>query len=139
MHKPCQSHMFPLPCGHPTQEMCTSITFPSCKYKCQHFCAHQKPCTHNCIQPCNPCKEHCSWSCPHYKCTKKCYEMCNRPRCDHPCKHILQCKHPCIGICGEPCPRVCRICKKQKEKFYKWCVGTASIKDKIRYIHTTKL
>ena len=131
MHKPCGYQMSPLPCGHPSPEVCTSIAFPLCRYKCTHSCAHCKVCTHNCGQPCNPCKKRCSWNCPHYKCTKNCYEMCNRPRCDHPCKQILQCRHPCIGICGEPCPRVCRICNKQKT-FYKWCVSTP--KNENRYI-----
>ena len=136
LHKPCAYHMSPLPCGHPSPEICTSIAFPLCQYKCTHSCAHRKVCTHDCGKPCNPCKERCSWNCPHFKCTKKCYEMCNRPRCNHPCKQILQCRHPCIGICGEPCPRVCRICKKQKKTFYKWCVSTPSMnsKNENRYI-----
>ena len=132
MHRTCAYQMAPLPCSHPTQEICPSIKFPLCEYKCTHHCAHRKVCTHKCGQPCNPCKERCSWNCPHYKCTKKCYEKCNRPRCDHPCKQILQCRHPCIGICGEPCPRVCRICKQND--FNKWCVSTRSLKNEIRYV-----
>ena len=134
MHKPCAYQMPPLLCGHPTQEVCASIEFPSCQYKCTHSCAHRKTCTHNCGQPCNPCRQRCSWSCPHHKCTKMCHEMCNRPRCNHPCKEILQCRHPCIGICGEPCPRVCRICKKQKKPFNKWCISSPSTKTEVRYI-----
>ena len=137
MHKPCAYQMSPLPCGHPTQEICTSITFPSCQYKCTYSCAHRKACIHNCSQPCNPCREHCSWSCPHYKCTRMCYEMCNRPRCDHPCRQRLQCGHPCIGICGEPCSRVCRNVKCNKQLFYQLCVGTPSMKNEIRYIQLT--
>ena len=27
---------------------------------------------------------------------------------------IQKCKHPCIGLCGEECPRLCRICDKEK-------------------------
>ena len=134
MHKPCAFQMCTLPCGHITQEACTSITFPQCQYKCTYSCSHRKACTHNCSQPCNPCRERCSWKCPHYKCTRMCHEVCNRPRCDHPCRCTLQCKHPCIGICGEPCPRVCRICKKQKKAFHNLCVSTPSLKNEVRYI-----
>lgn len=31
-----------------------------------------------------------------------------------PCKKQLKCNHPCIGLCGEPCPQLCRICDKDK-------------------------
>ena len=134
MHKPCSFNMFSLPCGHPAKDPCVSVTFPSCDYKCEYSCVHRKVCTHNCSQPCNPCKEPCSWKCPHYKCSKKCHEICDRPRCNHPCKHTLQCKHPCIGVCGEPCPRVCRICKKQKKRFHNLCIGISDTKNETRYI-----
>ena len=134
MHKACTFQMFPLPCGHPTKESCSSLVFPVCDYKCEYSCAHRKVCTHNCSQPCNPCKERCSWICPHYKCSKECHENCDRPRCNEPCEIILQCKHPCIGICGEPCPRVCRICKKQKKKFQNLCVGKPDASNDTRYI-----
>ena len=134
MHKACTFQMFPLPCGHPTKESCSSLVFPVCDYKCEYSCAHRKVCTHNCSQPCNPCREHCSWTCPHFECSKKCHEICDRPRCDEPCGIILQCKHPCIGICGEPCPRACRICKKQKKKFENLCVGKPDTRNETRYI-----
>ena len=138
MHKACSFQMFPLPCGHPTKEPCSSLVFPVCDYKCEYSCDHRKVCTHNCNEPCNPCMEPCSWICPHHKCSKKCHEICDRPRCDHPCKNTLPCKHPCIGICGEPCPRVCRICKKQKNKFKNLCVGgKADTKSEARYIQLT--
>ena len=137
MHKSCPFQMFPLPCGHPTREPCSSLMFPVCDYKCEYSCTHHKVCphcTHNCSQPCNPCKEPCSWICTHYQCSKKCHEICDRPRCNHPCRNTLPCKHPCIGICGEPCPRVCRICKKQKNKFKNLCVGNPDTKNETRYI-----
>ena len=44
----------------------------------------------------------------HHKCTKQCGEKCNRPPCDRPCQH------PCIGLCGEDCPSLCRICDKDE-------------------------
>ena len=134
MHKACTFQMFPLPCGHPTKESCSSLVFPVCDYNCEYSCAHRKVCTHNCSRPCNPCKERCSWICPHYKCSKKCHEICDRPRCDHPCRNTLQCKHPCIGICGEPCPRVCRICKNQKKKFQTLCIDKPDTRNETRYI-----
>ena len=134
MHKPCIHQMFPLPCGHPTNKPCSSLVFPVCDYKCEYSCAHRKVCTHNCSQPCNPCKEPCSWICPHHKCSKKCHEFCDRPRCNHPCRNTLPCKHPCIGICGEPCPRVCRICKKEKKKFQNLCIGNPDGRSETRYI-----
>ena len=92
-------------------------------------------CVHtNCSQRCNPCKEPCSWICLHYKCSKKYHEICDRPRCNHPCRNTLPYKHPCIGIFGEPCPRVCRICKGQKKKFKNLCVGNADARSETKYI-----
>ena len=41
--------------------------------------------------------------------------MCDRPRCDEPCGKVIEsCGHPCIGLCGEVCPPLCRICDKEK-------------------------
>ena len=132
MHKACPFQMFPLPCGHHTHEPCTSIRFPPCEYNCEYSCAHHN-CTHPCNQSCDPCKQPCSWVCKHYKCIKKCHEICVRPRCDQPCGHKLQCRHSCIGICGENCPRVCRICHRNS-KFQKFYVGKAPTTDDSRYI-----
>ena len=56
--------------------------------------------------------EKCSWSCEHIKCTKLCHEICERLPCNEPCRKILRCKHQCIGLCGEPCPNLCRICDR---------------------------
>ena len=133
MHKACPFQMFPLPCGHCTHEPCTSMRFPRCDYNCEYSCAHHN-CTHPCNQSCNPCKQPCSWACKHYKCVKECHNICDRPRCDQPCEHKLQCRHPCIGICGEHCPRVCRICLNQKRKFQDLYVGTAPTSSDSRYI-----
>jgi len=134
MHKPCPFHVYSLPCGHAAnaKDPCVSITYPNCHYKCEHFCIHRKVCAHKCSQPCKPCEESCSWSCQHYQCSKKCYEICDRPRCNHPCKLKLKCKHPCIGICGEPCPQACRICKKRQ--FQDLCVGTPDFRNETRYV-----
>ena len=45
-----------------------------------------------------------------YKCSKKCNEICDRPRCNKPCTKLLKCLHPCIGLCREKCPQLCREC-----------------------------
>ena len=49
-----------------------------------------------------------------FKCTKKCYEPCDRPRCDEPCEELLPCGHFCVGLCGEECPPLCRICDREE-------------------------
>lgn len=64
-----------------------------------------------------PCKDKCSWQCPHYNCTKLCNEPCNRPRCDQPCEKKLSCDHLCIGVCGEECPKLCRVCNEDADDF----------------------
>ena len=59
-------------------------------------------------------QEPCGWSCDHFKCTRKCWELCNRPRCDKPCTKRLPCQHRCVGLCGEVCPPLCRVCNKEE-------------------------
>jgi len=44
----------------------------------------------------------------------KCGELCDRPPCDEPCTKTLKCGHPCVGLCGETCPHLCRICDKSE-------------------------
>ena len=61
-----------------------------------------------------PCMKSCKWQCVHKKCTKRCYEKCDREVCNEPCELKLNCGHQCIGLCGETCPRLCRICDKAK-------------------------
>ena len=29
---------------------------------------------------------------------------------------VLACQHPCVGFCGEPCPKLCRVCDEKKIK-----------------------
>lgn len=68
-------------------------------------------CQRKCSDICVQCKWPCIYQCPHYSCTRKCSEFCDRPPCYEPCpKTIRKCGHPCIGFCGEPCPKLCRIC-----------------------------
>ena len=115
LHKPCMFHVSKLLCGHETTMKCSSTMiepYPSCSYRCESFCPHKK-CSHKCQDSCKPCNKHCEWQCPHYKCTRKCYERCNRPRCYKPCPYFNKCHHPCIGVCGERCPDVCKICDEE--------------------------
>ena len=115
LHKPCMFHVSKLLCGHETTMKCSSTmieAYPSCSYRCERFCPHKK-CSHKCQDSCKPCNKHCEWQCPHYKCTRKCYERCNRQRCYEPCPRLNKCHHPCIGVCGEHCPDVCKICDEE--------------------------
>ena len=48
--------------------------------------------------------------CSHYRCSRNCGEMCDRPRCNKKCPKVLGCGHPCIGVCGEPCLEICLQC-----------------------------
>ena len=43
-----------------------------------------------------------------------CHEPCDRPACDEACKKLLPCGHACIGLCGEPCPPLCRLCDESE-------------------------
>ncbi|XP_037044307.1 NFX1-type zinc finger-containing protein 1-like [Bradysia coprophila] len=100
----------PLVCGHLCNDICAT-NCPPCTRKCQNECSHSK-CRMKCGSPCVPCQEPCEWVCEHKRCTKLCKENCDRVVCSVPCKKVLPCKHPCIGLCGEPCPKLCRICNK---------------------------
>ena len=114
LHQPC-SHPCGrnLPCGHVCRFPCTNAC-PPCELGCRNYCNHSK-CPRKCKDPCASCMEQCQWQCEHYQCNKKCGELCDRPRCDQPCrKKIKKCGHPCIGLCGEECPKLCRICNKDE-------------------------
>nr|XP_006812407.1 PREDICTED: NFX1-type zinc finger-containing protein 1-like [Saccoglossus kowalevskii] len=113
LHIECKAHCGrTLVCGHSCKGDCT-VYCPPCSLPCENRCSHGK-CQGECGQPCNTCAERCQWRCQHYRCTKLCGEKCNRPRCDQPCKKILKCRHSCIGLCGEPCPKKCRICDRKE-------------------------
>ena len=104
-----------LVCSHPCVEPC-AVNCPPCKKDCIFECPHA-PCGNKCSEQCKPCPHQCKWKCVHHKCTRNCGEICDRPRCNKPCKKKLKCKHNCIGLCGEPCPKVCRECNKDNETF----------------------
>ncbi len=97
-----------LVCNHTCSNTCEKSCAP-CKRKCEIKCVHSK-CRDLCSDICIPCSEPCAWKCTHHKCDKTCSEICTRPRCNEPCRKMLKCRHPCIGLCGEQCPQMCRVC-----------------------------
>ena len=112
LHKSCNKQCRrPLVCEHLCKDkICSNC--PPCTRRCQNRCVHSS-CQKFCGDVCIPCAEPCEWQCEHHSCNKICSEPCKRPRCDEPCKKQLECGHRCIGLCGEPCPNVCRVCNKE--------------------------
>ena len=113
MHMGCQNVCRrPLVCNH----LCVNHycgDCPPCLRPCETRCVHNK-CPKLCGEPCIPCGEPCSWTCKHYKCSRPCSEPCNRPPCDKRCDKKLDCGHQCVGVCGESCPPLCRICDQEE-------------------------
>ncbi|XP_024415123.2 NFX1-type zinc finger-containing protein 1 [Desmodus rotundus] len=107
--QPCKRLLI---CSHKCQEPCIGEC-PPCQRTCQNRCVHSQ-CKKKCGELCSPCVEPCVWRCQHYQCTKLCSEPCNRPPCYVPCTKPLACGHPCIGLCGEPCPKKCRVCHQEE-------------------------
>lgn len=112
LHKVCKHRCNrTLLCEHYCKDYCSNC--PPCTLKCENRCIHsncQKTCGEQCIQ----CIEKCTWQCPHFRCTKLCSQPCDRPRCHHRCSRLLKCGHRCIGVCGEPCLTLCKICNKDQ-------------------------
>ena len=108
-------------CSHPCKEPCTKDC-PPCQRDCENRCIHSA-CRKKCGEPCTPCQEPCKWKCRHKKCSKTCSEICDRKPCNMPCDRKLPCgkrkrknkrKHRCVGLCGEKCPQLCRVCNRQE-------------------------
>jgi hypothetical protein len=113
LHKACQSKCGrTLVCSHPCNYPCTK-NCPACPRPCENACGHSI-CQRKCGELCEPCREPCLWECEHFVCGKLCGEICDRPRCNKRCRKRLECGHPCIGLCGELCPKECRVCDKEK-------------------------
>ena len=116
LHKPCGEKCGRrLQCGHVCRERCGLPCL--CSRHCQTACGHSH-CRLSCAEPCVPCKEPCLRgtlpACPHLRCLKLCSEPCEDQLCTEPCPLPLQCGHPCVGVCGETCPDLCRICHKER-------------------------
>ena len=110
-HVPCKETCGKtLLCGHSCELKC-GVPCYVCSKKCFRRCVHGR-CKLPCKQPCDLCMKRCNWKCDHHECTNLCCEPCNRPPCDKPCPRKRKCGHPCIGLCGEICPKMCRICDK---------------------------
>lgn len=106
-----------LVCGHKCKDNC-SVNCPPCTELCKIQCSHSA-CKLKCGELCALCIEKCSWRCEHLKCTRFCKDPCNRELCKEPCVKKLKCGHNCIGVCGEICPKLCRICNKEEvEEFF---------------------
>ena len=108
-HLPCGrtlvcSHRCRAPCDEPC---------PPCTRPCQRSCVHER-CRKLCWEDCEPCLLPCALSCPHFQCNNLCNENCERPFCNESCQKRLRCGHPCIGLCGEICPRLCRVCNPRE-------------------------
>ena len=58
------------------------------------------------------CHEDCDNGCDHRTCKKKCSDLCELDPCNKRCENKLICGHQCIGLCGEKCPKLCRIFSK---------------------------
>jgi len=113
LHLQCKSECGrQLVCGHTCNFPCIA-SCPPCSHPCNNYCVHSR-CPRKCYEPCDPCMEPCEWECQHFKCTSRCGERCNRPPCNLPCQKLLPCGHPCIGVCGEICPKKCRICNEDE-------------------------
>ena len=101
-------------CGHTVSMPCRGLT-DTCNMEYSIPCAHDGPVL-KCPDLPVPCKKPCEWNCPHYRCSKLCHEICDRPPCDKRCIGKLHCGHQCPGVCGEPCLTVCPECESQKFK-----------------------
>ena len=115
LHKPCQKICGRnLICGHSCKNKCYETCI--CKFDCKYECKHSK-CPLRCGERCIECNEPCLLGCKHKKCSNLCKEPCDIVPCDMQCDKRLRCGHRCIGLCGEACPAVCRVCDTQHECF----------------------
>ncbi|XP_054723532.1 NFX1-type zinc finger-containing protein 1-like [Uloborus diversus] len=99
-----------LSCGHDCSRPCGSPC-GSCEEKCFLSCVHQY-CINKCLRPCVKCEKTCDRVCKHAKCDKLCFQDCSVEACVQPCDEILPCGHVCCGLCGDPCPNLCRVCHR---------------------------
>uniref|UniRef100_T1IT09 RZ-type domain-containing protein n=1 Tax=Strigamia maritima TaxID=126957 RepID=T1IT09_STRMM len=113
VHIPCKETCGRLQiCGHSCTFPC-ALVCPPCNEMCSTQCVHSR-CQNRCGQSCKKCKERCAWRCTHLQCNTKCGELCTRDPCNVACQKVLICGHPCIGLCGEKCPKLCRICNREE-------------------------
>ena len=109
--KNCEKNLV---CGHRCEQKCSAECI--CNKQCPNRCPHGE-CGEECCEICVDCVEPCEIKCPHRKCENSCGEKCSVFPCNQRCKKKLKCKHQCIGLCGERCPNICKICQPQNECF----------------------
>ncbi|KAI5644349.1 AAA domain-containing protein [Phthorimaea operculella] len=111
LHAPCSQTCNQLNiCGHMCLEPCNQVC-PPCNQPCVIKCSCGVRCNRLCGAPCSACKEPCTRKCRHGACTRRCGEPCSRAPCDEACARRLPCGHRCRGLCGEPCPDICNVCR----------------------------
>eukprot|EP00347_Sterkiella_histriomuscorum_P007358 403349252 len=116
LHKKCEFQIErTFQCGHVATQKCGTASI-LCQEQCENKCIHSL-CPKKCYEPCVLCSETCSIKCKHFQCDKECSEPCNKELCTQKCEQILECGHNCIGLCGEKCPQICRICNPDHEVF----------------------
>lgn len=108
-HKECKNLCSKvLLCGHRCKsKQCGNCG--TCSESCSFACPHGA-CSHSCNRECDTCTKQCDWVCQHYKCLKQCFEICDRPKCNKRCTMKLKCGHQCVGLCSDPCPKICKKC-----------------------------
>eukprot|EP00347_Sterkiella_histriomuscorum_P002994 403366003 len=115
-HKTCEVKLDKAyQCGHVKSQFCGTLSV-LCQQKCENKCIHNH-CPKKCYEPCDLCLEPCLIQCEHSKCGKKCSQPCNKELCIQRCDLILECSHRCIGLCGDQCPKICKVCQPDHETF----------------------
>jgi len=114
LHVPCKNICNKiLICSHECKKECSQPCL--CERVCENTCKHGY-CKSKCLEECKPCIEWCSVRCVHGFCTKTCSEICDFV-CNNRCEILMDCNHQCLGLCGEECPKICRICDPKNEAF----------------------
>ena len=108
---PCKKNLI---CNHICKKECSQACI--CEERCNNKCSHGF-CSISCSAECVNCIEKCENGCNHRKCNKLCFEICKLEPCNKKCNLKLKCGHECIGLCGEKCPKLCRICNKEDDNF----------------------
>ena len=144
IHKACTStNSLKHFCGEKTRLPCLGLKNKHTKAVTGKYLGQVIQCKHTkvpwkCSSKLPECREQCGWSCTPecprpQRCTKACYELCNRYPCNERCPKMLKCKHHrCMGLCGEPCINTCPIC--EPDRFLNLLKMSPTYSDKQVYI-----
>ncbi|XP_057289829.1 NFX1-type zinc finger-containing protein 1-like isoform X1 [Hydractinia symbiolongicarpus] len=105
--EPCEKV---LTCTHECQSRCGQAC-PPCQEQCAFVCTHNKVIS-KCGEMYELCQQPCDNACEHRQCNRLCFEECNVERCEERCTLSLDCGHTCTGVCGEKCPKFCKVCQE---------------------------